>query len=271
MQIPPYPSESAGHEKEIPSLVIYGMMGSGKTATAIRMSKALGMTMTDTDALIEEHTGMLCGEIVANPDMDFPAIQEEVILAYQPTSPEIIATGGSVAMYPNLVSHLGKFGIGVHLNTDAHETEARLSAERIAAMNRKPGQENFTFVELAAARDGSYLHAARGIKLDVPLGQSLDEITERMLELRESLINTPRASVVLTTGVTDGVLLDHTTITGPTALKDGYARFKDILEKDADWLVQGHVSRDWWHNLFVEMTVRSDYGAVRDSKLLNIS
>lgn len=164
--------------------VLYGMMGSGKTTLGEGLAAHLDQSFIDTDSLIEERFGMSCPEIVADQIRDFSSHQAEAILGYYPDSPTVIATGGSVAVYPDLVDHLDIFGVGIFINVDPKVLEARLSSERIAALNNP---KNLSFTELYDERSHSYRKAASFI-LNIRAEETKEESLERLISLREQVL-----------------------------------------------------------------------------------
>src|SRR3989344_7390741 len=106
--------------------ILYGMMGCGKSTLGEGLATHLGQPFVDTDLLIERKFGQTCAELVAGGS--FSEQQAEAITDYSPSSPEVVATGGSVATYPELVQHLARFGVGIFVDVDPEVLEARLPA-----------------------------------------------------------------------------------------------------------------------------------------------
>lgn len=161
--------------------VLYGMMGCGKTTLGEDLAYHLGQPFFDTDVLIQEHFGMTCSEIVADPTQDFAKNQAETVLAFTTESPSVIATGGSVAMYPDLVEHLNNFGVGIFINVDPRVLKTRLPQNRIAGLNNPKG---LSFIELCDDRSRSYRKAASFI-LNISQAEKPLKTLKRLIELRE--------------------------------------------------------------------------------------
>jgi shikimate kinase len=170
--------------ESIQGTILYGMMGSGKSTLGFGLAEHLGQTFVDTDSLIEDRFGLSCSEIVLDPDRDFGEHQSLAVRAYLPISPEVVATGGSLATYPELVKHLSSFGVGIFIDVDPDVLEARLPAHRIAALNNP---KNLSFGELCEARAKSYRNAA-DLVLKVAIGETPQASLESIIELRESFI-----------------------------------------------------------------------------------
>lgn len=162
---------------EQPGVVLYGMMGSGKTTLGKKLAGYLGFSFIDTDEIIETSSGKSCGELVK--EGVFVSAQSDAILGFEPDSPIVIATGGSVAMYPDLVSHLGQFGTSVFIKPTANELKMRLSPGRIAALNNP---DNLPFADLYNRRIDYYQRAARAI-LEIADGETPEQSVNNLISL----------------------------------------------------------------------------------------
>ncbi|HSX53174.1 MAG TPA: shikimate kinase [Patescibacteria group bacterium] len=162
------------------STILWGMMGSGKSTLGQGLAEHLGQPFVDTDQLIEKAFGVSCAELIASPRKDFGVHQTAAITAHIPTTPEVIATGGSVAMYPELVRHLGQFGLGIFIDVPVGALESRLTSERIAAINNP---DNLTFGELCRVR-AEFYNAAADRRLWVPGYENEGTTLERLIGLR---------------------------------------------------------------------------------------
>ncbi len=159
------------------SVVLYGMMGSGKSTLGEGLARHLGFAYIDTDAIITNTYGMTCGDLVQSGK--FVDAQLAAILGFEPENPTVIATGGSVAMYPDLVSHLGQFGVGVFIQPSAAELMRRLPPERIAALNNP---KNLPFAGLYAERSEHYRRAAR-YTIEIADGEAYEHSLSNLIKL----------------------------------------------------------------------------------------
>lgn len=162
------------------------MMGSGKSTLGKRIATWYGQPFVDTDELIEQRFGKTCSELVAAGN--FATQQKEVILDYSPHEPEVVATGGSVAKFPELVEHLAQFGVGIFVYVDRLELDTRLSEERKNALL----SSGRSFEEEYAARLPKYVEAANGLVLPVGVGETEQETVGFLVALRNSVNNTHR-------------------------------------------------------------------------------
>lgn len=164
------------------STVLYGMMGCGKTTLGRGLAEARHEQFRDIDELIEQATGLTPAQIIEDPNLDFAAIQAQVIQDFAPFADTVVATGGSVAMYPDLVSHLNSFGPGVFINVDPEVLEARLGPDRIAALNNP---DNLSFPDLYRRREPFYRKAGQFV-LNVSPGETPEESAQRLVALRSA-------------------------------------------------------------------------------------
>jgi shikimate kinase len=82
---------------------LVGLPGSGKSTIGRRLAKALGLTMLDTDAAIEEKTGRSIADIFATDgEKEFRRIEEEVVRAALAEHDGILSLGGGAVTSPGV-------------------------------------------------------------------------------------------------------------------------------------------------------------------------
>ncbi len=153
------------------------MMGSGKTTLGRLLAERLGYSFIDTDDIIEMLARKTCRTLIR--EGTFAHFQTEAIMAFTPLEPMIIATGGSVAMYQELVRHLAKVGTSVFINVNPLEIQSRLSAERLASLNTAT---NENLEEITQKRIPLYRAAAEH-ELTVTLNEPTDISLEKLIDL----------------------------------------------------------------------------------------
>lgn len=80
-----------------PVIVLVGPPGAGKTTIGRRLSRALNTTSADSDTLIEEATGKLCGDIFAElGEQQFRDIEEGFVAQALQTGGVVSLGGGAV-------------------------------------------------------------------------------------------------------------------------------------------------------------------------------
>ena len=81
------------------SIVLIGMMGSGKTTIGKKLSKILGLPFVDTDTLIEEKEERTISDIFAESGEDyFREIETQVLRDVLNAPPSVISTGGGIIL-----------------------------------------------------------------------------------------------------------------------------------------------------------------------------
>ena len=134
------------------SIVLVGMMGSGKTSVGRRLAARLGLDFADADAEIETAAGMSVPEIFAkHGEAYFRDGERRVVARLLEERQRVLATGGGAFMSPQTRENVAARGISIWLkadidvllrrvrkrsnrpllsNVDAEETLRRLMAER---------------------------------------------------------------------------------------------------------------------------------------------
>ncbi|SOJ54767.1 Shikimate kinase [Mycobacterium simulans] len=86
-----------------PKAVLVGLPGSGKSTIGRRLSKALGVTLLDTDAAIEQRTGRSIADIFADDgEQEFRRIEEEVVRAALAEHDGVLSLGGGAVTSPGV-------------------------------------------------------------------------------------------------------------------------------------------------------------------------
>jgi shikimate kinase/3-dehydroquinate synthase len=134
------------------SIVLVGMMGSGKTSVGRRLAARLGLDFADADAEIETAAGMTVPEIFAkHGEPYFRDGERRVVARLLEEKQRVLATGGGAFMAAQTREKVAKHGVSVWLkadldvllrrvrkrsnrpllaNVDAEETLKRLIADR---------------------------------------------------------------------------------------------------------------------------------------------
>ncbi|MBX9757846.1 MAG: 3-dehydroquinate synthase [Beijerinckiaceae bacterium] len=152
------------------SIVLVGMMGSGKTSVGRRLAARLGLDFADADAEIETAAGMSVAEIFAkHGEAYFRDGERRVVARLLEERQRVLATGGGAFMAPQTRENVAARGISIWLkadidvllrrvrkrsnrpllaNVDAEDTLRRLIAERYPVY----GLADFTVL----SRDGPH-------------------------------------------------------------------------------------------------------------------
>jgi shikimate kinase len=101
------------------TLVLVGMMGSGKTSVGKRLAQRLGLAFVDADTAIETAAGMTIPEIFAvRGESDFRAGERRVIARLLLQGRQVLATGGGAFMNEETRAAITANGISVWLKAD---------------------------------------------------------------------------------------------------------------------------------------------------------
>jgi shikimate kinase/3-dehydroquinate synthase len=101
------------------SLVIVGMMGSGKTTVGRRLALRLGLPFVDVDQEIVEAAGMPIADIFARHGEDHFRDGERRVMARVLTGgPRVVATGGGAFMNEATRARIGENSISIWLKAD---------------------------------------------------------------------------------------------------------------------------------------------------------
>lgn len=101
------------------SIVLVGLMGSGKTAIGRRLAQRLGLEFVDSDAEIEWAAGMSIPEIFSRYGEPYFRDGERRVMARLLTEgPKVIATGGGAFMNEETRTRIAEAGISVWLKGD---------------------------------------------------------------------------------------------------------------------------------------------------------
>ncbi|MBR5268589.1 MAG: shikimate kinase [Lachnospiraceae bacterium] len=102
------------------------MPAAGKSTVGVILAKRMGYSFVDADLVIQEKTGKLLREIIAEEGDDgFLRIEEEVNAGLD-VSRSIIAPGGSVIYGAKAMAHLKEIGTIVYLKLTYEDLEKRL-------------------------------------------------------------------------------------------------------------------------------------------------
>lgn len=140
------------------NVVLIGFRGSGKSTVGRTLADRLGWSFVDTDALIEERTGMTIREIFADQaEEGFRDLEAQVVAEVAGLDRHVISTGGGVVLREANVEALRRSGKLVYLTAppevlwkrifdDTHRHQTRLKMDpdnglqqvRKAIMEREP-------------------------------------------------------------------------------------------------------------------------------------
>ncbi|BBZ61020.1 shikimate kinase [Mycolicibacterium monacense] len=121
-----------------PRAVLVGLPGSGKSTIGRRLAKALGLTLLDTDAAIEETTGRTIADIFATDgEQEFRRIEEEVIRSALQTHDGVLSLGGGAVTTPGVRDALAGHTV-IYLEISAAEGVRRTGGSTVRPLLAGP-------------------------------------------------------------------------------------------------------------------------------------
>lgn len=154
------------------SVVLVGMMGSGKSTIGTRLAARTGLRFVDADAEIERAARMSIQEIFASRgEAEFRAGERRVIARLLGQGPQVIATGGGAFMSPETRERIAANAISVWLKADPETLlkRVRKRANRPLLQTEDP---EATLRRLLAEREPTYALA----DIEVPSREEPHEI-----------------------------------------------------------------------------------------------
>ena len=147
----------------MPSLVLVGARGSGKTSVGKRVAKELGLPFFDTDRLVTDTDGRTIPEIFsADGEERFRELEVAALVAALASGPAVVATGGGIVLRPENRARLCGAGLVVWLTAPAGVLHARIAGdENRPALTALGPLEEIT--ELLARREPLYREVADSI------------------------------------------------------------------------------------------------------------
>ena len=101
------------------SIVMVGLMGSGKTSVGRRTALQLGLPFVDADAAIEQAAGKTIKEIFDDHgEAYFRDGERRVIARLLGSPPQVLATGGGAYMNPETRGRIATTGVAVWLKAE---------------------------------------------------------------------------------------------------------------------------------------------------------
>lgn len=108
------------------NITLIGMPASGKSTVGVLLAKRLGYSFVDADIVIQEKTGKLLKEIIAEQGTDGFLKVEEEVNSQLDVQRSVIAPGGSVIYGPKAMEHLKAISVVVYLKLSYEDVKMRL-------------------------------------------------------------------------------------------------------------------------------------------------
>lgn len=161
------------------TVVLVGMMGSGKTAVGKALAARLGVPFLDSDAAIEEAAQATIPEIFARDGEPFFRDREaEVIARLLAGSPSVLSTGGGAYMAERNREAITRAGVALWLDADLDLLWERVRHKDSRPLLRTPDPKG-TLADLFRKRVPIYQLADLRVRAEP--GYSIEETAERAL------------------------------------------------------------------------------------------
>jgi shikimate kinase len=160
------------------SVVLVGMMGSGKSSIGRRLATRLGVPFVDADAEIEARAGgMTIAEIFErNGEPYFRAGEARVVASLLEHGPQVLATGGGAFMNQDTRAAIRLKGVSVWLKAELDVLMKRIKRRGDRPL-LKSGDPAATLTALMTERYPVYAEADLTVlSRDVPHDSIVDEI-----------------------------------------------------------------------------------------------
>lgn len=162
------------------NIILIGMPAVGKSTVGVVVAKRLGYKFIDTDILIQEATGKLLREIIAESGTEgFLKIEDE-INAKVDVEKTVISPGGSVVYCENAMKHYKEIGKVLYLKVSYKTISKRLKNAKKRGVVLRDGQ---TLEDLYNERVKLFEKYADIIVCED--GQTLEETIDSVLEALE--------------------------------------------------------------------------------------
>ena len=122
------------------NIILVGMPAVGKSTVGVIVAKRLGYKFIDTDLLIQEETGKLLREIIAEQGRDgFLKIEDDVNSRVN-VEKTVISPGGSVVYCENAMKHYKEIGKILYLKVSYETISKRLRNAKKRGVVLRDGQ-----------------------------------------------------------------------------------------------------------------------------------
>ncbi len=172
---------SASSEPSDANVVLVGPMGCGKSAIGRRLAKALRREFVDSDAVIEERTGVDIAYIFEKEgEAGFRERERRVLAELTQRRGMVLATGGGSVLLPENRAALAACGTVVYLHASVSQQLRRTRGNKRPLLNQ--GNRRQVLTELMAQREPLYREIA-----DLVIETDGRRIASVAAEIRERL------------------------------------------------------------------------------------
>jgi shikimate kinase len=159
------------------SIVLIGMMGSGKSSIGRRVALRLGLPCVDADAEIEKAAGMTVEDIFSvRGEAEFRSGEARVIMRLLEGGPQVLSTGGGAFMNSDTRVAISSKGVSIWLKAELDVLMRRIRRRHDRPL-LKTDDPAATLRKLMQERESLYALADLTVQSrDVPHDKIVDEI-----------------------------------------------------------------------------------------------
>jgi len=162
------------------TVVLVGMMGSGKTAVGTALARLLTVPFRDSDHEIEAASNLTIAEIFERDGEEFFREKEtQVITRLLSQQGSVLSTGGGAYMSDRNRTIISKAGIAVWLRADVDLLWQRVRHKTSRPLLRTANPRE-TLAQLCAARDPSYAKAE--LTVDANAQYSIEDMAQAVIK-----------------------------------------------------------------------------------------
>lgn len=167
-------------------LFLVGYMGCGKSTTARRVARRLGVSYADTDTLVEQREGASVNDIFHYEGEEYFRRAERAVLDELIAREDdmVISTGGGLPIWTDNMERMNGVGVTVWIDRSAEQTAKRLSPYGRAKRPKLRGLNDEELVEFMQRnmeeRRAFYSQAQHHISVDA---MSDYELSDRVGEI----------------------------------------------------------------------------------------
>lgn len=122
------------------NIILIGMPGCGKSTVGVVLAKTLGFDFADTDLLICRHEGMTLQRIIEEKGLKYFVDVECRVGKELSVHNTVVATGGSMVLYPCAMQALKAMGKVVFIDVDLPELTRRITNITTRGITFKEGE-----------------------------------------------------------------------------------------------------------------------------------
>ena len=162
-------------------IILIGFMGAGKTTLGKVLAVSLGVPFYDSDLLIEHNTNSSISSIFLNyGESYFRNLERETIDNLPKNSSYVLAVGGGLPCFNNLMEKLNELGTTVYLKHDVTTLSKRLSndSEERPLVAEKSGDSLVSYIQ-EKVNEREFVYSKAHLILE-EAEQTPDEIIRRL-------------------------------------------------------------------------------------------